>query len=42
MSLDPRVVLDTDDATADAYLWDTANCNEGWLQFDGELMDIIQ
>jgi hypothetical protein len=39
-ALDPQVILDTDDATADAYLWESHNSSEGWLQYDGELLSI--
>lgn len=37
---DGRVILDTEDATADAYLWSSHNCTEAWLQFEGELQEI--
>lgn len=37
---DPRTILDTEDATADAYLWSSYNASEAWLQFEGELLDI--
>ncbi len=36
----PDTILDTDDATADAYLWESKNSIEGWLQFKGSLMNI--
>ena len=39
---DPRIILDTNDATADAYLWHSHNSSEGWLQFTGMLMDVTQ
>lgn len=37
---DGRIILDCEDATASAYLWDSHNSSEGWLSFDGELMEI--
>lgn len=37
---DGRIVLDCDDPTASAYLWDVRNSSEGWLSFDGELVDV--
>ena len=37
---DPRIILDTDDATADAYLWKTTNTGESWLQYEGELAEL--
>lgn len=37
---DPQTILDTADATADAYLWEPMNSSEGWLQYEGKLMDI--
>lgn len=39
-SSDGRIILDCDDPTTSAYLWDVYNSSEGWLSFDGELMDI--
>lgn len=40
--LDGRIILDTQAATADAYLWDTSNCDEGWFEYNGKLADIEQ
>ena len=40
MSQDGRVILDTQDATADAYLWESHNFQEAWLQFNGTLQEI--
>jgi N-formylglutamate amidohydrolase len=37
---DPRIILDTEDATADAYLWKTTNTSEAWLEYKGELATI--
>lgn len=36
---DPKVVLDTDDATADAYIFESHNSQDAWLQYEGELME---
>lgn len=33
---DPQVILDTDDATAGAYLWKANASSESWLSFHGE------
>lgn len=38
--LDPQVILDTEDATADAYLWKTTATDEGWLAYKGETVEI--
>lgn len=40
--MDPHVILDTEDATADAYLWDATNPKKGYLQYKGELASIEQ
>jgi len=37
---DPQTILDTEDATADAYLWQSMNSSEAWLQYEGELAEI--
>lgn len=37
---DPQTILDTEDATGDAYLWHAMRSSESWLQFDGELADL--
>lgn len=42
LSPDGRTVLDCDDADYAAYLWETHNCKEGWLAYDGELLPIEQ
>lgn len=39
---DPQTILDTEDATADAYLWNTSLSNDAYLQYEGELMDIVE
>jgi hypothetical protein len=40
MTPDGRVILETEDATCSAYLWESHNCQEGWLAFDGELAEV--
>jgi hypothetical protein len=42
MTPDERAILDTKDATHSAYLWESHNCQEGWLAFDGELAEVEQ
>lgn len=37
---DPRIVLDCNDSISSAYLWDVKNSSDGWLSFDGKLVDI--
>lgn len=34
---DPQTILDTDEASYDAYMWTSQNCSEGWLAYDGPL-----
>lgn len=34
---DGTTILDTDEASYDAYLWSSRNCQEGWLAYDGAL-----
>lgn len=40
--LDPQTILDTQAATADGYIWNARNCQEEWLQFEGELLPVEQ
>lgn len=40
MALDGRVILEAEDAVHSAYLWESHNCQEGWLAFDGELAEV--
>jgi hypothetical protein len=42
MEPDGRTILDTKDATHSAYLWESHNCKEGWLAFNGELFPVEQ
>lgn len=42
LAVDGRLILDTRDATTSAYLWDSHNCSEGWLSFEGELQEVSQ
>lgn len=37
-----QTILDTEDASYDAYLWNVENCKEQWLAFEGNLMEISQ
>jgi len=37
---DGRIILDTQDPTHTAYLWESHNANEGWLAYNGELLTI--
>jgi hypothetical protein len=34
---DGTTILDTDEASYDAYLWSSMNCSEQWLAYDGPL-----
>jgi hypothetical protein len=34
---DGTTILDTDEASYDAYFWSAHNCQEGWLAYDGAL-----
>lgn len=38
---DPQTILDTDEASYDAYLWSSIDCNEQWLAYDGP-MAVVQ
>jgi hypothetical protein len=40
MEPDPRSIIDTDLREHDAYMWESHNCKEGWMEFTGELLDI--
>lgn len=42
MSPDPRSIIDTDLKEYEAYMWESHNCKEGWICFEGDLMDIKQ
>ena len=42
VELDGSIILDADDVLDDAYLWESTNSSEGWLSFNGELMQIQQ
>jgi hypothetical protein len=39
--LDGSIILDLD-AVSDAYLWASKNCKEGWLSYNGPVIDIEQ
>lgn len=39
-TLDPQTILDMGVARHDAYLWHSQNSSEGWLAYDGELLEI--
>ncbi len=34
---DPQTILDTDEASYDAYMWSSVDCSEQWLAYDGPL-----
>jgi len=38
---DGTTILDTDEASYDAYMWCARNCQEGWLAYDGA-MAVVQ
>jgi hypothetical protein len=38
---DPQTILDTDEASYDAYLWSSRDCSEQWLAYDGP-MAVVQ
>jgi len=40
MAPDGRAILDTKDAIHSAYLWESHNCQEGWLAFEGDLAEV--
>jgi hypothetical protein len=42
MEPDPRSILNTDVEKGDGYLWESHNCKEGWLSYEGELLEVIQ
>jgi len=39
---DSQIILDTETPTSDGYLWDSKNCQEGWLSYSGELAELIR
>ena len=39
VTLDPQTILDTDVSNHDAYLWESQNCQDGWLAYNGKLLE---
>jgi len=42
MQQNGSVILEIEDATHSAYLWEPHNCQEGWLAFDGDLAEVAR